>query len=318
MPHINSYFDVDLLDYIFTDFQNTPQFLEKLRDDEAHRKHWTFLNDLIYKNSFIHIQSPEQIIKKASINPHFQKLINSSNSGGSKIQKCDSVNLKSNSNHFSPSSVFYFLNNEENDPRFFINYKENYFKRISFISEHTSVIVHKNSKKNKFQGWDTHINKNIPSNALIITDRYLFHEENFEYNLFSIINAFVSAKSKGIFDITLIVKKDESINYQNIFRKIEAHLKLHKNLVFNFSLFPLPGLRTPHDRYIIANYFYIDSRGSFNYINSSNIIGINTSFDVVGINNDNSKHSFLLSELSNLLKYNIENKIGNGVNRLLI
>ncbi len=318
MNLINTYSEVKFLEYLFKDAIPKDSIIDLLSSDSDILYKWTQVSNLFFKKSLIHIDNPKKLADLALTNPLFLKLLNSNNTGGSKISKNEFNPLSFNIHDINPSSVFYLNTQLKLIDEYFLNNKENWFENIDKISFNKIISINKNVKLNEFKGWGFIKEIQLPINAAIISDRYFIKYENsFNENLYKIIDGLLFQLSESIpFHLTIISQLDNYTKPQNIYNKINSYLKSKYNKYrIDFTLLMLKGNECPHDRNIITNYFYINSDNSFDFYNQNGYIQTNTFLKIVAINYDINSHYNLLKQFKDI---SIRNKgIGSNLNRLL-
>jgi hypothetical protein len=291
---------------------------ELLSSDSDILYKWTQVSNLFFKKSLIHIDNPNMLAELALINPLFLKLINSNNTGGSRISKEEFIPFKINNSEITPSSVFYFYNQVNNLTDFFLNNYQDWYDNIDKISFNKIISVNKNSKLNEFFGWKFISEIQLPINSAIISDRYFIKYENsYNENLFKIIDGLLFNISENIpFHLSIFSQLDNYTKPQNIFNKVSNFLKSkYPKFKFELTLHMLKGNDCPHDRNIITNYFYINSDNSFDFYNQNGFIQTNTFLKVVAINSDINSYFNLLNQYKDIVNRN--KGLGSNNNRLL-
>ena len=131
------------------------------------------------------------------------------------------------------------------------------------------------AKEKKINGWDKILNnvKTLPSNALLIKDRYLFSNKNTDYgdgliNIRKILRELLPVRFKGKeYHITIVFDVAE-MHEKFHFAKIAADLndmahQIRKGYEFMVEIFGInyscPLYHETHDRQIISNYYFVEA-----------------------------------------------------------
>ncbi len=314
--YINTFVEYDFLEYLFVKEIPKISFQDLVTSDKNRLRTWNSLFDLIYSNSYLKIDDKVKVLNNAKENPLFMKLIDSVNTGGSKLKQ-ETFDNKFTTN-LATDTLLCFSANQNYCSCFLSLDSDNYLENINKISLNKTIIINKDKRLNQFNGWNFINEISLPINSAIISDRYFIkYLSSFEENLFKIIDALVSCNNSDLpFHLTIISQKDSNIKTSDYINKINNYIKnKFKNLKLELTLFLLKNNECPHDRNIITNYFLINSDNSFDFYNRNGQIQTNTVIKISGINIDTQNYFSLLHQY----KFIFQNKkgFGSNINRMI-
>lgn len=322
MKRLTTYSEIEFLESFFRSIPANP-FESMVLNDNSDLQDWSSMLDIIYKNSELYIENIETFVNKSKSNPFFQRLINDSNAGGSKIRETkffkDLLENEICLTQFKPSGIHYYKNETSSCKLgVFTNSLKTWKNGIKSISARKSYNVNKNKYLNNFPGWNILKNTGLPINAAIISDRYFLKWNNsYKYNLFDLLVNLIPNDLKNTdFHLTIITSIEDYDNPMNYYQEINSFLKRKITPIVSFSLIAKPVRECPHDREIITNYYRLISGNSFDYYNKFGNIRYNTTLEYFAINSETGNtHTLKLKEFKSLLE-NAE-YFGTGRNRLL-
>lgn len=292
--------------------------------DENH-KLWIEIFELLHRKSELLIDSKHELIN-ASTNPLIKHIIKASTSGGSDIYELadhfeqinNDISYIKNTNNKSP---IYLLNKEipeeiRNYGLFVANNKDQYKKFAELKLLPRSIKVNRLKPDNEFKSWQDFFRSNLPLNSLVIADNYLLDkQENFQNNIYQILESLLPSNSTEELHVAIITKRD-LLNPEKKYTQLIEFIRGLNIEKFQLGIY-LTSTDKPHDRMIISNYFTLVSGHSLNFINTKNDITKDTSLYYFPIFEANNIHSHI-KDLTVLSKYTKNCKlIGDGENRLL-
>lgn len=301
---IKTYSECKFLDEIFSNVPNNA-FGELLLSSDNEISKWNFLFDLIYQKSELSLFDckKEDLVLKAKYNPFYQKLINQSLSGSTRLNFNNNLNPEKIDWKQVPfGSVHCYYKSLLNKPHnLLICNFDNWKDQIATISSAKSYQVSSVGRNNTFPGWSFLKTLNLPCDAAIIFDRYILkNSSDLENNLFAILSNLIPDKIQSEFQLTIMAKKSECQDFTKAKNKIEAFLKKNYDTKVKVG-FVLADRDLPHDREILTNYYRISSGNSFNYFSSQNNVVVNTKLDFIPVLSGDYKN--FISKLNELFVF---------------
>lgn len=279
---IKTYSECKFLDEIFSNVPNNT-FSELLLDSNNEITKWNYLFELIYHKSELSLFDckKEDLVLKAKANPFYQKLINQSLTGSTRLNFNSNLNPeKIDWKQFPFGSLHCYYKRILNKPHnLLICNLDSWKDEIGSVSSAKSYQVSSVVRNNTFPGWQFLKKINLPCDAAIIFDRYILKKtSDLENNLFSILSNLIPNDVENDFHLTIMAKKSECPDFFESKNKIESFLMKNYNSRVKVG-FVLADKDLPHDREILTNYYRISSGNSFNYYSSQNNIVVNTKLD---------------------------------------
>ena len=283
---IKTYSECKFLDEIFSNVPNNT-FSELLLASNNEIANWNHLFELIYHKSELSLFDckKEDLVLKAKANPFYQKLINQSLTGATRLNFNSNLNPELIDWKQVPfGSLHYYRGSILSKPQnLLICNLDSWKDEIGSVSSAKSFQVSSVVGNNTFPGWQFLEKINLPCDAAIIFDRYVLKKpSDLDNNLFAILSNLIPKNGLNEFHLTIMAKKSECSDFLKTKNKIETFLNKNYNSKVKVG-FVLADKDLPHDREILTNYYRISSGNSFNYYSPQNNIVVNTKLDFIPV-----------------------------------
>jgi len=200
--------------------------------------------------------------------------------------------------------------------------ERNYYEKwdnLNLNSLAKSLDVRESAQNNKFTEWAELKQYLLPSNEVLLVDRYVLGDNSLLYsNLFKIIDVFEDVNNSEYLFVIVTEGNSSPIINKQAYNSISDYIsnknyKCRLGVVFTQSW--NRSKAREHDRNIITSYLRINSGDSFNYFDSRGNILTQTSISFFShADKDNFINSGnILKDIRTLIGNNQKNTLGNSI-----